>query len=229
MVDQYIPWSDKYSVGIRVIDNDHRDLFSIVNELHQATENNSSVTVMSEIINRLIKYVQGHFEREERLMAEYKYPGLSDHRIRHQDFVRLIFAARRIHIELPSRLDHKKLLLMLETWLKLHILKSDRKYLPFLQGDFGRRQSDLVDIPDEGVQSQKSALDPNNNVTLAVEVPASAVAIILRCARLLGAGGDGAKTLQDMAEPIASISLEEALLVAKDLLKNQPPSTPGAP
>jgi len=220
MTNEYFPWSDEYSVGIRIIDNDHRDLFSIVNELHRAIESNSALTVIKDLIDRLIKYVQEHFEREERLMAEYKYPGLADHRNRHQDFVGLIYAIRRIHIESPERLDHTKLLLMLETWLKLHILKSDRKYLPFLKGGFGRRQSDLIKSPVVDDQKNADEIHHDNIVTVNVEVPSSAAATIQRCARFLRAGGENARILGDMSDPNASMDLNEALVIAKDLLKD---------
>ena len=32
----YFPWSEEYSVHLRVIDNDHKDLVNTVNTLHEA-------------------------------------------------------------------------------------------------------------------------------------------------------------------------------------------------
>ena len=173
-----------------------------------------------EIINRLIRYVKGHFEREELLMAEYKYPGLAKHRKQHQDFVRLIYAIRRIQTECPEKIDPRKLLAITEGWLKQHILKSDRDYISSLKGDFGRRKSDAVDEPSGEAEAKANDSSIEEIVVLSVEVPSSAVAIIRRCARLLRMGGAGAESLAGLADPITSMTSEEALTIGKVVLRN---------
>ncbi len=67
-------WSDEYSVGIRMIDYDHRGLFEVLNDLQDAVEHRHGEAEIGHTITYLVHYVQAHFEREERLMREYGRP-----------------------------------------------------------------------------------------------------------------------------------------------------------
>jgi len=224
MAEPYFPWKDEYSVGIRLIDNDHKELFETVNELHAIIEDDLDWAAIREITNRLVRYVQEHFEREEHLMAEYWYPGLAQHRQLHHNFVRLVFAIRKIEAEAPQRLDPKKLLALLEGWLQRHIMKADREYLPYLRGDYGRRKSDLtLSIAESGKPS--SAMDEDSEdqdelTTIPVQVPFSAVNTIRRCARLLRMKEEGADALESLTDPITNMTLDDALVLAKLVVRD---------
>lgn len=66
-----IEWKPEYSVGNAAIDDDHKALFSLVEELSTAGPSGAS---MEDILSRLDDYVGYHFAREEDFMARGEYP-----------------------------------------------------------------------------------------------------------------------------------------------------------
>lgn len=213
----FIEWSPEYSVGIRVIDNDHRELFDLVNQLHEGLESHTASTSITQTIDRLIRYVKEHFQREEGLMYEYGYPGLEAHRKKHNEFVWLVSAIRKIEIECPHRLDGHKLLSFLSTWLKSHIMKTDRDYLPYLSSKPG----EMIDAHNytEPVALMEPASQADEMTEVSVLVPADRVDILRRCGAILRAGGPAAASLYEIANPISAMTTEDALQIADALLR----------
>ena len=82
-----VPWSEKFSVGVRELDQQHQQLIKMLNLLisTQGTTNTHSETI-SDILTEMTRYAQTHFKTEERLMEAYGYPGLEDQKLQHRDF-----------------------------------------------------------------------------------------------------------------------------------------------
>ncbi|QFY43590.1 bacteriohemerythrin [Candidatus Methylospira mobilis] len=149
-----ITWSDNFSVGVEEIDTQHKKLVQLINDMHVmvgsvgrmavngaahtgASPDNHMLSidhnemVMAEILERVIDYTDFHFSTEERLMAEYEFPGSTGHVHEHQ---RLLAIA----LELQDKLNDGQARITLETmdflkkWLSHHILETDKllgKYL----------------------------------------------------------------------------------------------------
>lgn len=78
-----ITWKPSYSVGIRLVDAQHKKLFSILNEL-QAGVAESDLSKLEGIIFELKAYVQFHFGEEEKYFNKFKYQGAASHIEQHQ-------------------------------------------------------------------------------------------------------------------------------------------------
>ncbi|PIW27316.1 MAG: hypothetical protein COW30_10920 [Rhodospirillales bacterium CG15_BIG_FIL_POST_REV_8_21_14_020_66_15] len=219
MGEPYFPWADRYDTGIQLIDNDHRRLFGIVNELHDLIENGGGPEDLKPITDDLILYTQVHFEREEILMDEYRFPHLQAHRKLHHDFVRMIYGIRKVEAESPEKLDLKKMLVFLEGWLRRHVLKADREYIPYLKGDYGRRKSDLTIPVAKASGLSGETPQEQEEVTVSLKVPYAAVQTLRRCANLLRQGGDHAAPLEALTDPVAAMDIEDALEIAKVVLR----------
>ena len=63
-------WEEKFSVGNEDIDTQHKGLFSLGNELFEASRTQS----IKPIIMRLYKYTREHFSSEEEMMKRIGYP-----------------------------------------------------------------------------------------------------------------------------------------------------------
>ncbi len=213
----FLPWSDDFSVHIRNIDSDHKDLFNAVNQLHLEIERKSSAATVASTIGLLARYVHEHFEREERLMAEYDYPKLSEHKVEHWRLKRMVYAIRKIHSEEPQRLDPGKLLTFLRSWLTHHILGSDMKYAAYMHADRKGMK------PPKGVQDQKTEMIPKKpaaqrTVQVTVEVPVGKARLVHRCADLLRSDGKEAHVIEALTDAIEAMTLDEALSEAEFLL-----------
>ena len=118
-------WHKSYETGNELVDNDHKELFEMVNGLIESSfEKQNSKAV--ETIDYLSDYVLRHFANEERLMEESNYPDTAVHKQQHMDFVEVV-ADFRIRLSIDSSDD-----LMLQAnktiveWLSSHVLGSDK-------------------------------------------------------------------------------------------------------
>lgn len=226
----FFPWSDEYSVHLRVIDNDHKDLVATVNELHDAIREGSAKGQIGQIITNLAHYVDDHFTREEALMEAYDYPGLADHKRIHRHLTRMVYAIRTVFAAKPMEIDPAKLLRFLRDWLIHHIVEEDRKYVPFLRGDDGGRsvaspdtEGHAADHVIAGVVSNGHAPDPatGKTETLTLTVPADKAAALRRCARFLAEGGVESIAIEDVVSPVSKMTFDEAHHFAKPILRKR--------
>jgi len=61
-------WKDAYSVKVAALDNQHKKLFDLVNELHRAMRQGHGKDIAGDILLRLIEYTVHHFAGEEKLL-----------------------------------------------------------------------------------------------------------------------------------------------------------------
>jgi hemerythrin-like metal-binding protein len=74
-----VQWPEKFSVGMRELDQQHQQLIKLLNLLisTQGTTNTHSETV-SDTLMAMTRYAQAHFKAEESLMEAYGFPGLEE-------------------------------------------------------------------------------------------------------------------------------------------------------
>lgn len=127
----FMNWSDRYSVGIKLIDDQHMVLLSTVNDLHTAMKTGQAQSVAGQLLRTLVKYTVDHFATEERLMKSVQYPELQAHQRQHHDLTQQVdeFVKRFEKGDVTLSIG---LLNFLSDWLATHILKDDKKYGPFL-------------------------------------------------------------------------------------------------
>ena len=121
----YWIWNDSLSVGIPVIDNQHKRIVEYINELNTASRYNDTQQVYSVLLH-LIDYTVSHFLFEEHLMEQANYSMLEPHKIVHQAFIRRIEHYK-------ERYDNgenvtKQLMAELQIWLTNHIKQDDKDY-----------------------------------------------------------------------------------------------------
>jgi len=121
-------WSDSMSVGVKVLDDDHKKLVGLVNELHDGILGGQRKEALAHVLDELVKYTKTHFGREEVLFEKTKYPAAAEHKKHHDEL--LVKAG-----ELQARYkDGMTSMLSLETmsflksWLNHHISGEDKRY-----------------------------------------------------------------------------------------------------
>ena len=143
------PWSDNYKVGVRIIDMDHKMLFEIINTLHAGIVRGLAGESLNVALAGLIRYVDEHFEREENLMRQYQFPDFEAHHEKHRELVRTVHAIRKVQLSDPKSIDLSKLMDFLGTWLKHHVMRADRAYVPYLRGEASVAAGTDADSTDE--------------------------------------------------------------------------------
>ena len=124
-------WKDIYGIGVPDIDAQHRQLYRLADELHQALNAGQGKEALATVLKNLIDYTKTHFAAEERLMQRCGYSELAAHKAQHENLTRKV-------VELQQQFQAGKLMLSIEVmrflsdWLRQHIGSSDRKYAPFV-------------------------------------------------------------------------------------------------
>ncbi|MGD0097197.1 MAG: bacteriohemerythrin [Terracidiphilus sp.] len=126
-----VVWSDKLSVGIKNIDEQHTVLFDTINELHAAMIKGQARTIVGELLARLLTYTRNHFSDEERMLESSGYPDLPQHRVLHRNLTKQVedYIARFQSGDLTLSTD---LAGFLSDWLKKHIQGTDQLYGPYM-------------------------------------------------------------------------------------------------
>ena len=124
-------WSEQFSVGVKKLDEQHQELFRIVNDLNENQDVIADATVVPDLLQRMAKYAGYHFKTEERIMLEYGYPEYASQVREHTEFKT---QTARFCID---NIDGKtgvsgEMLDYLQNWLIKHILESDVKFKHFL-------------------------------------------------------------------------------------------------
>ncbi len=126
-MSEFISWSDDLSVGIEEIDEQHKVLVGLLNELNQAIRERHGNEVCIEILDRLVDYTRIHFAVEESLMRIFEYPDYENHKAEHEELVEEVLSMRREVVEDERKVSFK-LLHFLKMWLTQHIMDSDKEY-----------------------------------------------------------------------------------------------------
>ena len=126
-----VVWSDKLSVGIKSIDDQHSVLFDTINNLHAAMLKGQSRSVVGTLLHTLVGYTREHFTAEEAMMETAKYPALSAHRIKHEELTKQVeeYVTRHESGDITFSIQ---LSFFLSDWLSKHIQSTDQEYGPWL-------------------------------------------------------------------------------------------------
>ena len=127
-----IEWSDEYSVGVGMLDEQHRELVEILNKLIGSTNISVNSETLHDALYELIKYAEKHFKCEESLLQDYDYPELEAHSKGHSEFIETV-ANLALSATQNDKSVPEHLLLFLSDWLNRHILIEDMKYRPFFE------------------------------------------------------------------------------------------------
>lgn len=82
-----IEWTDGLSVGIELVDNQHKELLEKLNDISHAIEHNHSVESITKTLDFMMEYTDYHFGTEERHMEATDYPRIEYHKKMHKEFV----------------------------------------------------------------------------------------------------------------------------------------------
>ncbi len=127
----FINWTSAFSVGTPVLDDQHKLLIALINELHATMLQKSTEEELHRIFQELMLYTESHFKCEEGLLRQACYPRLIAHHLQHMEFVD---QGRRLYDEqiAGKRTVSMDLLVALKKWWSEHILGTDQQYVAYL-------------------------------------------------------------------------------------------------
>lgn len=120
----WAPWDESLSVGIGTIDEHHRYLFDLINDLYDVVINKLGTREVARLVKALDAYAKVHFRAEEQMMTHYAYEGIDRQQHQHHAFEAKI---REFYEELHANplVAQFDVLSYLRDWLVKHILVED--------------------------------------------------------------------------------------------------------
>jgi hemerythrin len=127
----FMNWSADLSVNIKEIDEQHKKLINLLNDLHDAMKAGKGKILLGSIFTELVKYTDTHFKFEEEYFTKYNYAQTKEHSDEHDSL-------RKTALELKAKFDSGNIVITVEVlnflvgWIENHIMKIDKRYTQFL-------------------------------------------------------------------------------------------------
>ena len=126
-----LTWNDTYSLKVDAMDEQHQKLFELINSFYDEIGKQSQAKLIFDLIAGMKAYTIVHFNEEEHLMQQCNYPGLTEHKKEHADFIDKV-------TDLEEKLKSGKMIIsfeitnFLKDWIKKHIKESDQQYSAYI-------------------------------------------------------------------------------------------------
>jgi hemerythrin len=128
-----VAWDKSLSIGIKLIDEQHKSLIIKLNDVSSAIENGLGQREITKTLEFLSEYADFHFSAEEKHMKENSYPGLEQQKVEHQEFMDTLSNLEQVFEEegstsaLSDAINN-----FLFNWLTNHIKGRDQEFGDFL-------------------------------------------------------------------------------------------------
>lgn len=149
----WVAWNESLRVGNALLDSDHRLLFDLLTQLHDAIDTGQSRDVIGSVVSVLAEYVEHHFQREEAIMAQAGFPGLDGHRSQHAVLTENVNRVRDRYLAGERGALAEDVVDLLKKWLTEHIQVSDNSYKPWVERVNGDGSEPSAMVKRGGVQS----------------------------------------------------------------------------
>lgn len=130
----YINWETRFSVGNATIDEQHQELFALINQAYETIGGDPihEYEALWAILSKLIDYTRFHFTEEEGMMERAGYPQLAQHREQHRALIRDTEEMLNTLESGEAAIGAEKLCQFIKQWIEQHVLTVDRGYMTYL-------------------------------------------------------------------------------------------------
>jgi hemerythrin len=150
--EEHVIWSNRYSMGIKLIDDQHKGLLEFVNELfnNSTGDEEAERAYFKKVISQAVDYVKVHFATEEKYMIATKFPGYQAHKKTHEKFVLKVVETVK-DFEAGKRLVLVSFTRFLKDWVLSHVAVEDVKYSEYFKKIATRKSDGKLSITAEDI------------------------------------------------------------------------------
>lgn len=130
---EFVQWTPEISVGIQEIDEQHKHLVQLLNNLFDVMIENrpDRDAIARKTLIELLNYTAVHFAVEESLFRIFGYPDYERHKKLH-DQLKSEVSDIALRVQSGETRVDTKLLVFMKNWITSHIMQEDKSYSPFL-------------------------------------------------------------------------------------------------
>jgi len=150
--EKHVKWSNTYSMGVKLVDDQHKGLLDFVNDLfnHATGDEHEEREYFKSVIQQAVKYIKEHFRTEEKLMTATKFPGYMEHKKVHDEFTLTVLKSVK-EFEAGKRLVLEKFAYFLKDWVLTHVAVMDVKYAEYFRKIATRNENGKLTISSKNV------------------------------------------------------------------------------
>lgn len=119
-------WKDEYAIGVKEIDNQHRELVAMVTRLENALSTNKEKQEIGNMLKFLVDYTKKHFTAEEEIMTVSGFSDHNRHKELHKNLIKEVMDVL-LGLKKGRAIEPEKLISFLSDWLVNHIIDEDKK------------------------------------------------------------------------------------------------------
>ena len=138
-----INWNNTLEMGITEVDQQHKKLVDLTNELADKMRTGQGNDVLNKILDELVSYTDYHFASEEKLMAKHSFKLMNEHVTEHNDFKEKVIEVQQ-NIKTSKMSYSPQVLNFLSRWLRDHIKISDKKFSEFYHSENKKLEVEAV-------------------------------------------------------------------------------------
>lgn len=125
-------WDPSLETGNELVDSQHKEIFVLVNELHDSIVERRGREAQDEVLVRVMASVKDHFTDEEALMRSIHYPRLVEQMRLHREFRAEANRLSELYASGETRLPIT-LAVYLYDWFLTHVRTEDRRIVEFIR------------------------------------------------------------------------------------------------
>lgn len=160
-------WNEGMSVGIDVIDEDHKQIIAILAKLTSIHNKQISKQAIEDIFSELEQYVSLHFSREEALLETVCYENITAHKASHQKFIERLPVLKSQWLAEDNLACSDRITTFLHKWIINHILVEDLDYAPAL---FNSSNFAIQQLSSKEVKPDNNSILTNLSRTLSQKI-----------------------------------------------------------
>lgn len=124
----YAEFDDTLVTGNEMIDSQHKELIGRINDLLRSCEEEADLRAAVKMLNYLADYTEYHFGEEEALQAAIGYPGIEEHKKKHEELRKTVEELHEMleEQEGPTKAFVEQVNKNVTEWLFYHIRSFDR-------------------------------------------------------------------------------------------------------
>lgn len=125
-------WSEAYSLNNTIIDEQHKQLFKLANQVEALDPKTSTKEQLSVLLKEFFNYMRQHFKDEEAYMQSIEYPHLKQHCQLHEQIIEAMTSILKETKGIEAL--QAKMKTVSHQWLVEHILQNDLKIEKWRKG-----------------------------------------------------------------------------------------------
>ena len=129
-----IEFDDTLLTKNELIDSQHKELISRIKQFVDSCGESSDKVKAIKMLDYLIEYTDFHFSAEEKLQEEVGYPGLKEHKQKHEEFKETLHSLEEFleESEGPTEAFVQQIQKTVVDWLFNHIKAFDRSVAEYI-------------------------------------------------------------------------------------------------